>query len=224
MSNKAQALAVLHDHQISTVEISTIGEICRKHLEEIRRVEKMTAQRAIVLGITLWKVRLALPHGKWTPWQEEHLSSGKSYVNYFMRLALVFLMKSRATKVELRALPSDSVELSAGDEISRALLGRLEKFVGDCSLHELLVKHGLKGVARDAGDDQADADATTAGGEQMLFTEVCDHFFSLRRTLCTRETLLRLQPDQLDAAKRELGEIVSSFNALYAEARGAKTS
>lgn len=192
-------------------------------MEEIRKVERMTAQRAIVLGVTLWKVRLSLPHGQWMPWQQQHLAASKSQVNYFMRLALVFLVKSRATKTELRALPGDSVELAPKDELSRALLARLEKFVGECSLNELLVKHGIRGVTRDT-DAQGGDSAPGQPGEQMLFTEVAEHFYSLRQNLCRREVILRYTPEQLDAAKREIDEIRSAFLALYQEARGTPRS
>jgi hypothetical protein len=186
-------------------------------------MEKTTALKAIVLGITLWRVRFALPHGQWVGWQAEHLAASKSQVNYIMRLAVVFLLKSRATRVELRALPCDSTTLAPGDELSRALLARLEKFVGECSLNELLVKHGIKGVTRDTGDEnEGEPGTTSAPGQQLLFAEVCEHFHSIRQTLCRRETLLRYTPHQLDAAKRELEEIRSSFLALYAEARGTK--
>jgi hypothetical protein len=222
MTNKANALALLNDSKCSPVNISTLGDICRRHLEEIRQMERTAAQRAIVLGLTLWRIRGALPHGAWVPWQEKHLSAGRTQVNYIMRLALVFLTKSRATKIELRALPTDSTELAANDELSRALVARLEKFVGECSLNELLVKFGIKGVTRDTGDESADDQGTTPAGEQMLFTEVCEHFYSIRQTLCRRETLMRYTPDQLDSAKRELDEIRSAFMALYHEARGRK--
>ena len=221
MSNKAQALAILQDSKLPFAEISAIAEICRRHLEEIRKAEKMTAQRAIVLGVMLWKVRLALPHGDWMPWQAQYLSACKTEVNYYMRLALVFLIKSRATKVELRALPSDSVELAANDALSRALLTRLEKFVGECSLHELLVKHGLKGVTRDQGDEDG-ADASAKTGEQLVFTSFCDTLFAVRQTVLKREHLMQLTPDQLKGFRREWEQTNSEMQALFAEALGQK--
>lgn len=221
MSNKAQALALLNDSKFAPDQICTIGAIFRRHLEEIQRAERVTALRAITLGLALWKVRLALPHGQWMPWQAEHLGVGGRQVNYYMRLALVFLLKSRATKTELRALPVDSVELTSTDALSRSLFSRLEKFVGECSLNELLVKHGIRGVTRDT-DSASDEDTSGGPGEQMIFTEVCEHFYSIRQNLCRRETIMRYTPEQLDAAKRELDEIRSSFLALYAEARGTR--
>lgn len=187
-------------------------------------MERNAARRAVVLGLTLWRVRFALPHGQWMPWQQEHLATGKTQVNYIMRLALAFLVKSRATKVELRALPADTVELSADHDLSRALLARLDKFVGECSLNELLVKHGIRGVTRDTDDQGGDGADTGQPGEQLLFTEVASHFYSLRQNLCRREVILRYTPEQLDAAAREIEEIRSSFLALYQEARGTPRS
>lgn len=222
MSNKAQALALLQDHQISIVEISTVGEICRRHLEEIRRNERVTAQRAIVLGLTLWKIRISLPHGQWMPWQEKHLAAGKSQVNYFMRLAVAFLSKSRATKTELRALPTDSIELSAETELSRSLLGRLEKFVGECSLHELLVKHGIKGVSRDTGGAEGEAGSEGATpGEQMLFPEMCEAVSRLDR-LFIPEAIVRVPPEQLKPLRTEWERTKARIDARFEEALGRK--
>jgi hypothetical protein len=222
MSNKSQALSLFHDTKFAPEQICAIGAICRRHLEEIQRAERVTAQRAITLGVALWKIRLSLSHGQWMPWQAEHLGVGQRQVNYYMRLALVFLIKSRATKVELRALPADSIELAPTDALSRALFARLEKFVGECSLNELLVKHGIKGITRDT-DDQANADATTAGGEQMLFPEMCDVLLKLDR-LYMPESIGQVPPDKLKPLRSEWENTKARIDANFEQALGRKPS
>jgi hypothetical protein len=220
MSNKLQALSLLHETKLEPVQISTIGAIIRRHLVEIQRAERETAQRAVMLGVALWKVRLSIAHGQWTPWLGEHIGVGQRQVNNYMRLALVFLIKSRATKTELRALPADSIELASDDALSRALFARLEKFVGECSLNELLVKHGIKSVTR---DDQGEGEATAAGGQQLLFPEMCDVLLKLDR-LYMPESIIQIPPDKLNPLRAEWEHTKSRIDARFEDALGRKTS
>jgi hypothetical protein len=64
-----------------------------------------------------------------------------------MRLATVFIERTRATKPEMLALPGDQTSLDLADNHhGKQLAAKLATFVGELSLNELLIKHGIKGV------------------------------------------------------------------------------
>lgn len=106
-------------------------------LQQIQTAERRTAQDALRLGVRLHAVKLALPHGEWGRWQEQHLDGvGRRQVNYYMRLAAV-----AAPKLGRKAL----VSIVACQEDADAT-ARLERFVGDSSLTDLLIKHGIRAV------------------------------------------------------------------------------
>lgn len=221
MLDRKLALSALTESvNVHRVDISTLVNICRTQLQQIRQMERESAQRAILVGLTLWRIRLTLPHGEWVPWQEEHLQVGRTQINYYMRLAIVFITKSRTTKVELQALPTDDVRIDAQGAMSQAFIAKLEKFVGECSLNELLVKHGIKGVTRDT-DDQGEA-AKAAGDDsgQMYFSEAAEALQSIRDRILKPEQLMRLQPKQLDAINVEMESSIARWRKLYAEAKG----
>lgn len=140
-----------------------------------------------------------------------------------MRLALVFLIKSRATKLELRALPTDSIELGTSDQLSQALHRRLEKFVGECSLHELLVKHGLKGVTRDTGEGEGEGEAAAAPGEQLVFPEMCDALLRIDR-LYAPENIVTVPPEKLRPLRTEWENTKARIDARFEQALGSARS
>ena len=72
------------------------------------------------------------------------------------------------TKPDILALPGDQTTLTLGDSHeARALVGKLEKFVADCSLDELLIKYGIKGVGlKTALTDEAAAEVALTPEEQ----------------------------------------------------------
>ena len=121
----------------------------------VARSQRFTAQGAILAGITLHRVKASLPHGQFGPFLAQKLAKltfwtpgyAKVCASYYMRLATVFIERAKVTKPDILALPGDQTTLTLGDSHeARALVGKLEKFVADCSLDELLIKYGIKGV------------------------------------------------------------------------------
>lgn len=106
-------------------------------LQQIQTAERRTAQDALRLGIRLHAVKLALPHGSFLTWQAQHLDGiGRKQVNNYMRLAAV-----AAPKLGRKALVS-IVACQEDDDTT----ARLERFVGESSLTDLLIKHGIRAV------------------------------------------------------------------------------
>jgi len=142
-------LAVAHDG-IAKLQAAAVAQV-----EAVVRSQRFTAQGAILAGLTLHRVKASIPHGSFGGFIAQKLTGinnwkpGTAKVNasYYMRIATLFVERARVTKPDLLALPGDQTTLTLGDtHEARALVAKLEKFVGECSLDELLIKHGIKGV------------------------------------------------------------------------------
>ncbi len=203
-SPSKHALTVIAQAQISTtMEISKLQSVALQQLEMIRRMERDSALRAILVGLMLHRVKVSLKHGEFGPWIAENVEGvGKSQVNYYMRLATAFLEKTRLVKAELLAMPDNTTSL-ADDDLARAFMSKAEKFVGDCSLNELLIKYSIKGVVRE-GDDGENPNAPAPGADgQLYFSEVSQYLYGFRTTALRPESLARLTPEQLRAVRAE---------------------
>lgn len=191
-------------------QLASLQRAVLDQLALIKRMEGEAALRGILAGIGFHRVKNAMPRGEFRPWIESSAPVGKSHVNNLMRLASVFLEKSRTTKVELLAIPSDSAEIVTTDDASRRLLAKVLSFIGECSLNELLVKYGIKGVSRE-GDEGGDETSATAGDEgQLWFSEVAQHLYGFRQSVLKAESIMRMPPDKLR-------EVLAEHNAQNAE-------
>ena len=201
----------------------------------VNQMESKAAMGAVLAGLTLHRVKASMPHGKFGAWVEQISTSGgnlpavkKSQANNYMRLALAFVERTRVQKPDLLALPGDQTALELGDSATtRRFMGKLQGFVGECSLNELLIKHGIKGVGLKTALEQAEgADPSTGSGQGIedFFGEVAERVYGLRQIVTSRESLLRLSPKQLDTLRDALADAHAQFEKLYAEARGTKKS
>lgn len=226
-SDSKQALACLAQtanfHR--PVEISKLGTSIAAEFDRIAKLESEAALRAVLVGITLHRIKYHLPHGEWMPWQKAHLDLKKTQVNNYMRLATAFVARARATKQELLALPAagqkKTLALDSKTPVGRAFAEKLNKFVGDCSLNELLVKYGIKGVTRDgdAGTETGTGETPATGADgQMFFAEIAEHFVGIRQILDPAK-VAQFTPAQLDQMKTELASLNAEFDRIYRQAR-----
>lgn len=186
-------------------------------------LESQAAAGAIIAGITLHRVKASLPHGKFDAWKAQKLakanfwtpSTAKLNANFYMRLALVFLEKSRSAKSELLALPADGkaeLKLDA-TPAGRKLATSLEKFVGGSSLTELLIKHGIKGVglktalSAGAADDDLTPAQKAEQARNCAWQEAWNAVQTLRAALTEPEKIQLInEVKQLETLKAELVE------------------
>jgi len=224
-TDKQYALTLIADPQIGTsgADLDRLQKAAIDQLSKIRGLENEAAQRAIFTGLALHRIKFSIGHGKWEPWVKDNVKDiAARQVRYYMKLALVFLASSKPAKTELLALGGANVDLATLESVgARRFVQRVQTFVGDLSLNELLEKHGIKGMTR--GDDDA-AETPTGAGEQLLFTEIAEMFHSMRSSILTPESLMRLQPKQLDAINAEMENAHSLWRKLYDEARGNRKS
>jgi hypothetical protein len=154
-STHALTLLASPDLTVKAEGIEQLQEAAVAQVVAVARSQRFTAQGAVLAGITLHRVKASLPRGAFGPFLAQKLAIANNWTpgyakvsaSYYMRLATVFIERAKVTKPDILALPGDQTTLSLGDSHeARALVGKLEKFVADCSLDELLIKHGIKGV------------------------------------------------------------------------------
>jgi hypothetical protein len=141
--------ALRHDTtQLAKVQAATIEQF-----RSIPRLEREAAARAVLAGLALHRVKMSMP-GEFSRWIAQMLpkvtswtpATAKKNASFYMRLAATFVERAKVSKPDLLALPGDqtTLALDVGEGAARVFFDKLGKFVGDCSLNELLAKYGIK--------------------------------------------------------------------------------
>lgn len=224
MADKKHALSLLADPQLSTTggQLAALQTATISQLALIRRLESESALRAVLVGLALHRIKASLPYGQFGPWLAQNVEAKRSQANNYMRLSTAFIAQARATKVELLAMPGD-LALSSEEPGARKLLAKALSFVGECSLNELLVKYGIKGVTREGDEPANDGSPATEADGQLFFAEIAEHVLGIRTSVLNPQNIARLTPRQLDDLRAELANLNSEFTRLYDQARAGKT-
>ncbi|MBC8010048.1 MAG: hypothetical protein H7067_08125 [Burkholderiales bacterium] len=164
MSRSAYALSLVTETRIAAKEDPALADLQRSAIEQLKIISGLRreeALRALLVGAQLLRIKESMPRGTWMPWIEENIKTGQRWVNYLMRLALIFFEKTRVSKPELLALPGDQAELALDGlhGAQRVFVEKAVKFVGDLSTSELLEKHKIKGTAKVGGAREKGEDA-----------------------------------------------------------------
>jgi hypothetical protein len=194
-----------------------------KHISAIALHEGSAARHALSLGALLWQVKSAKPACGFQEWIEKNVPThGYRACAYHMKLSMVLAEKAKLTQDEWNALPTLGSKAPKGGH-AKAAFQKIGTFVGELSLTELLIKHGVKTVGLKselmAGDDGSAAPNTDSDG-QMFFAEIAEQLDGYRSVVLDRARLVKLDGKQLDALKREIDQTRSEFLKLYEEARG----
>ena len=183
----------------------------RTELAAIHRLESQAASRAVRLGLWLWQAKAALKHGEFQPWIKSHVEGvGYRQCAYYMKLALTFAEKSKLDDRGLAALCAHDFDDATLDS---SALETLAKFVGDYSLTELLIKHGIKGVGLKSELTTGDAPPELTPGEQMelVWEQAYQPAKSLADLLVERAA--GLAPDRREAIAAELTRALQALRA-----------
>jgi hypothetical protein len=202
------ALTLVNDSAISAPSalLSKLQAAAIHQVALIRRTESEAAQRAILLGLTLWRIKASMK-GTFTGWLKKDFDSlGYRQARYYMSGALEFVEKTKATLPEFLALPGDQTELALDampDAKARQLMSKIEKFVGKRSLTELFDDLGIKesakkkrlrGSTADAGEVEDDTNA--AASAQDRFNEIAGLFESARKATADKANWLAFSKEQ----------------------------
>jgi hypothetical protein len=224
-SNSTSALVVLQDRELTYTQeqLPKLQTAALAQIAMVRQLEREGAARAIMAGLTLHRVKASLKRGEFLPWIKGSVKGvGYAQCNFYMRLAGVFVGKAKVSKPDLLALPGDQTELAldGGEGQARDFFAKLSRFVGECSLNELLDKHGIKtasklGGLRETGDNGEDA-APALVDPEILRSQSMDEIGSAwerTRTLLIKENRLQHfvgRPEDIQA-------IVTGFRSLADE-------
>jgi hypothetical protein len=212
-------------------------------LAAIAQMENKAALGGTLAGLTLLRVKASMERGRFDGWLAENEKSttggrikpSRSTAYNYMKLATVFLEKARVTKPDLLALPGDQLTLGAisaeGD--TRELFLKLQKFTGDCSLNELLIKHDIKSVglkskltAQRKKEAEEDGEEEPARSPQDLCNEIAEHLQWARKGALDHAawmTMSRAQHEDLKAAfEAAADEVAKQFTQTHGRAPRAK--
>lgn len=237
IEKQSAALAVFTAHPIAADGRAKIIEAAKAQLETLVSHRKQAPYRAIALGLLLHQLKAGCKHGEWMPLYEQILKSSKfvttetarTYASQYMRLALTFLTEADAAKPEFITLCGSKAEMSldAGNATEKALAGKLEKFIADRSLDELLSDYDLRNAAANKRRKLGAADSETGPDEaektaQDLFNEMEEHLQLASKTAADKTVWMRLSKrhhEDLLAVARSTYERIS---ALYSKTHGRK--
>jgi hypothetical protein len=120
------------------------GARAKAMLGHIEGLKKERAVKALLVGIYLHQVKIALPHGEFNAWCTAQLGNSKRKAELYMSLAAKFSRSAKLLLPELIGANQLSLDLAnVQDEGGRAILGKLDAFVGELGLTELLRHHGV---------------------------------------------------------------------------------
>lgn len=229
----ALTLVATPELRVADDDLKKLQRMAVNQIAAIGEMENRAAMGAILAGLTLHRVKASLPHGEFGPWitqitAEDQKRTGGAFLSqikarqcqYYMRLALIFLGKCRVAKPDLLALPGDQTELTLDGATGPAkrFADKLKGFVGDLSLNELLIRHGIKGVGLKSALEEGEGGARRPGED--FYAEVAERLLKFRSIITDRTALARLSRDQLRALKAEVTDSYSQFQRLYEEAYG----
>jgi len=166
---------VAKDNELELLKTAAVDQFAA-----VAKMEGRAARGGIVCGLTLHRLKSSLPHGKFLPFVDQMFPEGtfqspvtrRKNVSYLMRLAEVFIEKAKVSKPDILALPGDPLSLELGDNhTAQRFLEKLDKFAGEASLNELLIKHGIKGVglkkALEAAKAKEEGEPAAPDAEQL---------------------------------------------------------
>lgn len=106
-------------------------------------LQKERAMKAVLCGLYLAEIRAKTPHGEFVPWMHANFPSSVRKAQYYIQLAGKFAKSAKLLLPELIATEQISLQLTTDDATAQAALAKLEKFVGNTGLTELLTRHGI---------------------------------------------------------------------------------
>ena len=224
MPKTSHALTLVADPKFAVAEdgLSKLKEAAIAQVSAISHLESKAALGALIAGLTLHRVKASLPHGQFVKWLEsvQKCTSGAHFKRrqaaYYMALALVFLEKAKVQKPDLLALPGDQLSLEVGDgHAAQQFFAKAQKFVGDLSLNELLIKHGIKGVGlqKELAKAAAAEEPTPPPTAEQLYQQSRDeigHILTRAEDLFIKENRLQY----LAGNREEIAGVVASLRRL----------
>jgi hypothetical protein len=233
--HRKNSLAVLINNprlQVESNDLAELQALASKQLAAISQMERASAVCAILAGITFFRVKASLPRGEWMPWLErleggQISTAGSNFkplqqrqVNNYMRLASAFVEKAKLDERSVLAAPQDEQQLTleTEDAAAKRFAAKLQKFVGECSLNELLVKHNIKAVARDPAPPRPPRGPTDPKAALWLSIEVA--IKELQRALNDSDRVHYLGAEEYAMMENHLRSLLNLIDERRPRRRG----
>lgn len=227
------ALAVVTSHELKAKDsdLEFLQKSVVAQLGKMSGLRQEESLRGLLVGMALYRIKASLPHGQFGKWCKSAINGtyGERYVNYLMKLALIFVEKCKVRKPELLALPGDQTELALdgmeGDQ--RRFTAKAIKFVGDLSLNELFIEHDIKpaGSTKNAKKKKpGGGDTSPAKTPQELCIEILETLELARKDACDKAVWMRMSRAQHDDIKHAFEEAGKRIAALHSKTHGRKAT
>lgn len=197
--------------------LKAAGKALTKRIALVRRADHDGSFHALCVGAELWKAKAVSKHGEFKPWIEQNVptSAYRTCADY-MKLTQIFAEKAKLTAEEALAM-GKLLPKGAKSGPAKSAAAKLDAFIGDLSVHELMIKHGVRGVGLKAELTEGDAPpAIEAGNGQMDLSLVWEQVYEPAKSLAEllAEQASRLKPEQLAAVEAELKKALHAVRAV----------
>lgn len=220
MASNSDTVLVIMAGSAPVVHFSKLPKRLAKELDLVRKLEAQAAGRAIRMGLWLYQVQFAVK-GKFKAWLAENVQELRyRQCAYYMRLTHFFAEQLKAkhgadtTKRLLDALSSYHFGKAPKSKDAREAFAALSAFIGEDSLNELLIKHGIKGVGlKSQLEAGADAPPQLTPAEQLEF--IWEQTYTPAKTLADFLTAqaTSLPPDKKAVLEAELMRALQALRA-----------
>lgn len=213
------ALTLLSDPQIATTggKLAKLQATAIEQIDLIKRLESESALRAVLVGLALHRIKASLKHGEWGKWQTAHLEAKRSQVGYYMRLAIVCLEQGGFTKPDLLQIAEGGTELAHAEGPARRAFKKIQDFVGDKSLNELLCEHGLKNPG--SGSGSGGSASPGPAGSDAAADAATEWLINLRSTYLDVEKVKTFPAQHLRAIEQQTASFLAEFRRVLEAAQ-----
>lgn len=233
LHNKPVNLDKLDASQISTewkFEPNLLAQRAKAMVENIEGLKKERAIKAILAGLYLHEVKAALGHGSFGAWKAEHFPKSNTQLSNYMGLAAKFCRSSKLLLPELIAANQITLDLTTADEFGATAKAKLEKFVGNIGLTDLLTRHGIvkrggaktKTVALPApasGSDTPPPEPTADEGCGIAFKNCFDALETAEKSLLSDINWALLDEEKAGMIEAKLKALEARFHERLLELR-----
>jgi hypothetical protein len=226
------ALAVVNSSELKAKDqaLEQLQQTVITQLGYIRGLRRQEALRGLLVGMSLQRIKASLPHGQFGKWVKDNIAIfGERYVQFLMKLALVFVDKCKVKKPEILALPGDQTELTLDtlDGDSRRMMEKAEKFAGDLSLNELFIKHDIKSVglksklaAQRKKEAEEDGEEEPARSPQDLCNEITEHILWARKGALDHAAWMTMSRAQHEDIRNTFAEAAAAVAEQFTKTHG----